>query len=132
VSGSIALDAFIQGLDKLGSDFTRKVAKESEMLVATAVRAQAAAGTDAEGKVWPSRKDGSRAMPKAAEYVWVDAKGPVVVIKVKSRGAAIQGNLREDRRRRILPDSGKPLPREIVAALQEGAMRAFDKAMGGT
>lgn len=126
--GAAALDAMIASLRRL-SGLPERAAAEAAPLVEAAVRATAAAGTDSYGKAWPLKKDGARALPDAASSVIATAHGPVVQLKI-SGGYVLQGRLKGDSRRQILPDSGN-LPPAVVGALQEGARRAFAKAMAG-
>lgn len=126
--GFAEFDAMIDRLRKYGETALVDAAKESAPLVQDAARATAAAGTDPYGEPWRLRRDGQRAIPEAAAAVDAIARGPVVVIRVH-RGAAIQNYLGEAHRRQVIPSAGKPLPGGIVAALQEGAARAFRKAV---
>jgi hypothetical protein len=125
--GMASLDAMIAGLRKLPA-IAEQAAAEAAPLVQAAVRATAAAGTDPYGRAWPAKKDGSRAMPDAASAVTATAHGSVVQLKVTG-GYAVQNRLSGDARRQVLPDAGR-LPPAILAALQEGAGRAFRKSMG--
>jgi hypothetical protein len=114
--GMAALDGFIARLRALSANGRDEAAREAAPLVMAAARATAAAGTDPYGKPWRPRRDGKRAIPEAASAV--------------ARGAAIQHRLADGAGRRILPDPSQPLPPGILAALNEGARRAFEKAMG--
>jgi hypothetical protein len=127
--GMAALDGFIARLRALSANGRDEAAREAAPLVMAAARATAAAGTDPYGKPWRPRRDGKRAIPEAASAVDAVARGPVIQIRV-ARGAAIQHRLADGAGRRILPDPSQPLPPGILAALNEGARRAFEKAMG--
>lgn len=129
MAGDEELAAIIAGLRKIGGGFEELAAKEAAPLVEQAVRATAAAGTDPYGTPWPPKKDGTRALPEAAGAVTATAKGPVVQIATKG-GYAIQGRLKGDARRQVIPSGDRPLPKQITDALKEGARRAWRKAMG--
>jgi hypothetical protein len=53
------------------------------------------------------------------------------MIKIRTAGAYAIHFYKKIDTRRIVPSGGRPMPKGIVDALQEGARRAFVKAMGG-
>lgn len=129
--GDSALVAFIARMRKLGT-LGADAAKLAAPLVERAVKATAAAGTAPDGMPWKPKKDGSRALPNAAAALTVKALGPVVVVTLK--GIEVVHNFAKDGRlprRQILPDGGAGIPKNVAAALEQGAKQAFDNAMGG-
>jgi hypothetical protein len=125
--GTAALDAMIASLRRL-PDLATRAAAEAAPLVQAAVRQQAAAGKDPYGKTWAPKRDGGRALADAASSVTASAKGAVVQIRVDG-GESFWTKMSGSTRRQILPDADK-LPPAITDAIQEGARRAFAKAMG--
>lgn len=101
-----------------------EVAREAAPLIEQALKATAAAGTDPDGKPWKSKKDGSRALPDAADALTVTPGAMLVTIRVRG-GEAVQNRFGF---RRMLPRR-KQIPKAIYAALREGAARAWKKAM---
>lgn len=97
--------------------------KEAAPLVEEAIKATAAAGTDPDGAAWKTKKDGGRALPDAASAISVESNGKTIKIVVKGGEAAQQ----RFGVRRLLPK--RKLSKAIVAALREGAARAWRKAM---
>lgn len=100
-----------------------EMAKEAAPLVEAAVKATAAAGTDPYGNPWKAKKDGTRALPDAADAVSVTTNGKVLTITVTGGEAAQQ----RFKFRQLLPN--KKVPKAILDALREGARRAWMKAM---
>lgn len=129
MAADAALTDFIARIRTAGATIQEAAAREAAPLVSAEARRTAAAGTDPYGIPWRPKKDGTRAIPDAAAAVDAKARGPVVVITAR-RGAAIQNALSESVGRRIIPDATQGIPAGIAAALQEGARRAFRKAMG--
>lgn len=125
------LDALIGNLRKLASNAEEQVAKEALLLITAVAKATAAAGTDPYGVPWRPRKDGSRAIPDAANAVDVVLRGSILVVRVH-RGAAIQNYLGGDYRREVIPDGDKPLPRAYVDAIQLAASRVFARVTSGS
>jgi hypothetical protein len=128
MSGEDPLIAMIAKLRAFGKTALEDVAKEAAPLVEAALKETAAAGTTPNGEQWKPRKDGSRAMPDAADSISATAQGKRVVVKT-SRGHAINNNLREGRRRQVIPSRKEATPKIVVDALEEGARRAFEKVM---
>ncbi len=128
--GEPSMAKMIRQLRIIGKDARRLTAAEAAPLLERVVKQSAAAGTDPYGEAWAPKKDGTRAMPNAASAVTADARGTSVTVRVKG-GAAIENTLKEGRRRQVVPSRDKGLPPSFVAALNEAASRAWQKAMGG-
>lgn len=105
-------------------------AKEAAPLIEQVIKQTAAAGTDIDGNPWPPRRDGKRALPRAAEAVSAVANGVAVIVTLL--GAYVYHHRSKGKDARpILPDSGAGLPSKIRAAMEEGAKRAFQRVMRG-
>jgi len=129
VDGNAQIDAMIARLRGLRG-FVGEAAKEAAPLVEAELRKTAAAGVDPEGKAWPTRRDGSRALERAATAITARAVGEAVVATLV--GAYVFHHYAKGAdRRRILPDSGAGVPAGVAGACREGARRAFRRLMGG-
>lgn len=127
--GTAALDAMIRSLRGIRG-IANEIAAEAAPLVQGVVRASAAAGRDLNGKPWPPKRDGTRALPDAASAVTAQALGSAVVVTLT--GAYVYHDSAEGPdRRRILPDTGAGLPAPISDALTEAATRVFQRRMAG-
>lgn len=111
-------------------DFTTEAAREAAPLVENVVKGTAAAGTTPEGKAWPAKRDGSRALPDVVSAIAASAVGTAVVVILKG-GAVFHHYMKGASNRRVLPDSGAGIPRAIADAMHEGARRTFARFMGG-
>lgn len=128
-----ALTDFIARVRTMGATIQDAAARESRPLVEAEAKRTAAAGTDPYGAAWAPKKDGTRAMPDTADAIRVTTAGSSVVTKVL-RGAAIQNRIASQGSgsrygRTVIPSGDRPLSAGYVAALSEGAERAFRKAM---
>lgn len=128
-----ALTDWIARVRTMGATIQDAAAKEARPLIEAEARRTAAAGTDPYGEAWAPKNDGARALPAAADAIRVTTAGPAVVTKVL-RGAAIQNQIASQGSgsrygRTVIPSGDRPLPAGYVVALQEGARRAFRKAM---
>lgn len=122
------LDAFaarIRRLRNLASDAAKEAAPDVEKLV----RESAAVGTDVEGRPWPSKRDGGRALPNAAAAVTAVARGVAVILKLSGAYVFHHRSKGKDRRP-ILPESGAGMPPRLAAVLRAAAARAFRTAIG--
>lgn len=117
--------ARVQGL---GKDLVKDAAREAAPLVDAEIKRTAAANTDPYGERIEPKRDGSPALVNAAKGVFARAGGPVIRIKVS--GPYAIHFFKKINQRRLIPSGGRPMPPGIVAALHEGARRAFAKAMG--
>lgn len=120
------LSRFANRLRSLQS-VTSSAAKEAAERVAVVVKQTAAAGTDLDGKAWPAKKDGTRALPNAAGAVSAFALGTMVVVKLV--GAYVYHQFSKGRQRSILPDGGAGTPKRIAEALRAATQDAFRRAM---
>ncbi|MBX3218915.1 MAG: hypothetical protein KF795_00265 [Labilithrix sp.] len=122
------LDAFaakIRRLRNLAIDAAKEAAPDVEKLV----RETAAAGTDVEGRPWPPKRDGSRALANAAGAVTAVARGVAVILKLS--GAYVFHHRSKGKERRpILPEGGASMPPRLAAVLRAAAARAFRTAIG--
>jgi hypothetical protein len=116
--------ARLRGLKQLAPE----LAKEAAPLVEAAVKATAAAGTTVDGKTWPTKRDGGRALPNAASAVTVAANGAVVIVRLA--GAYVFHHRSKGRdQRRILPDAGAGIPKVLTDAIDEAKRRVFARLM---
>ncbi len=127
--GADQLDAMIERLRGFRG-IADEAAREAAPLVEKAARASAAAGTTPEGKPWPGKKSGGRALEHAAAHITAEAVGSAVVVTL--RGPDVwhhQGTARVPERK-IIPRTGDPLPPAYAEAMAEGARRAFARRAG--
>ncbi len=103
-----------------------QAAKEAAPLVEAAIKKTAAAGTDIDGKPWPAKRDGTRALPDAAGAISAVATGAAVIVSLIGNYVFHNAAKGADRRR-ILPDSGAGIPPAIAAALQKATKQAFQR-----
>lgn len=115
-----ALVARLRGMQGLA----RETAREAAPLVEEALRETAAAGTTPTGEAWPTKRDGTRALPSAAKAITVAARGLVVVAKLVG-SYVYHDRFKGKDRRKILPTSGEPLPPKVLEALELASKRAF-------
>jgi hypothetical protein len=107
-----------------------EVAREAAPQVEAVVRRSAAAGMSVEGKPWPPKRDGSRALPDAASAITAAAVGPSVVVTLK--GPYVFHNSADGAdRRRILPETGAGVPAALSRVLIDASERVFARRMGG-
>lgn len=117
-----ALAVKLRGLKGLAPE----AAKIAAPLVEEVVKTTAAEGTDIEGKAWPAKRDGTRALPNAAGAISAVANGAAVIVRLV--GAYVfHNNAKGADRRRILPDSGAGIPPKIAAALEKATKQAFER-----
>lgn len=121
-------------LDELRETFRKletlpeDAAKLAAPLVLEPLRATARAGTDATGKPWIPKKDGSAPLVHAADHITCKARGKTVVATLTGVdayhhfGAGVP-------LRPILPDPGT-VPPGVAAALKLATDRAFALATG--
>ena len=128
MSGDAALAAFVTRLRDLRSLATA-AANDAAPLVENAIRETAAAGTDPDGRPWPPKRDGSRALPNAAAAISAVAKGTAVVVVLTGAYVYHQFSKGKDRRR-VIPDGGSGLPPRVASVLRAAAERAFARVMG--
>jgi hypothetical protein len=126
-SGFDAINEFIGKVDSL-KDFAKDVAAESRSEIQGVSRATASAGIDPYGTPWRDRKDGTRAIPHAADAIDVVARGTLIVIRI-FRGAAIQNFLKPKNRRQVIPDPDRQLPDGIKDAITRSANRVFARKL---
>lgn len=127
MNGDEALAAYVRRLRAM-KILARDAAKEAAPLVESVVKEQAAAGTDQDGKSWPPKKDGSRALPDAAAAVSAAAAGARIVVSLVG-GYVFHDRSKGKFRRSILPDAGAGIPARILEALERGAANAFRKVL---
>lgn len=106
-----------------------EVAREAAPQVEAVVRRSAAAGTSVEGKAWPPKRDGSRALPDAASAITAAAVGTTVVVTLKGPYVFHNSAAGKDRRR-ILPETGAGIPPVLARVLAEASARVFARRMG--
>ena len=127
----VDIETMIASLRALASpSFATQVAKEALEPVLAIARESAAAGTSPTGEAWRARKDGSRALSKAADAITARVLGTVLQLEVAypySIHHFQDGATRP--RRQILPDGD--LPPKMSAAVAAAAARVFARTMGG-
>lgn len=121
------LEAFAERLRALGK-LAPEAAKEAAPLLAEAVQRTAAAGTSPDGQAWPTKRDGSRALPNAASAITAVATGLAIVVRLAGP-YVFHHYAKSAFRRRILPDSGAGIPKDVLAVLQEAVKRTFNRLM---
>lgn|GEM_PF-1986483 len=129
MGGDGALDEMIAQIRALGG-LNAAAAIEAAPLVQEAARVTARAGQTPDGKDWPAKKDGGRALANAANAVTATASGKTITIAVQ--GSEVFHNWgvgKHTPRRKIIPETGDPIPPAVGAALLAGAERAFRKAV---
>ncbi len=107
--------------------FDARTAQIAAPKLQEAVRSQARAGLDPNGKPWPLKKDGSRALVNAAAHVRAIAVGPRVDLIVDGpeyfhQTVKPDGTLPQ---RKIIPSVGDALPPALQAALDEASSEAL-------
>jgi hypothetical protein len=122
------LDAFAAKIRRL-RDLASNAAKEAAPEVEKLVRETAAAGTDVEGRPWPAKHDGGRALPNAASAVTAVARGVAVILKLSGAYVFHHRSKGKDRRP-ILPEAGANMPPRLAAVLRAAAAKAFRTAIG--
>jgi hypothetical protein len=123
-----ALAAYAARLRELKT-LPKDVAKEAAPMLETAVKETAAAGTTPDGKAWPSKKDGTRALPDASGAISATVVGARVVVKLV--GAYVYHHFFRDeaKRRQILPDGGAGVPPKVVELVKRAGRRVFQRTM---
>lgn len=122
---SAELGAFAGRLRELRT-LVAETAKEAAPLVEAAVRETAAVGTDPDGKAWPTKRDGGRALPNVAGEIRAMARGAVVIVTLT--GAYVFHHYSKGRdQRRVLPDGGAGIPPRIADAVREAQRRVFER-----
>ena len=120
------LEQMIAELDSLET-FDERSARLAAPKLEEAVRSQARAGLDPNGKPWPLKKDGSRALVNAAARVRAIAVGPRVDLIVDGpeyyhQTVKPDGTLPQ---RKIIPSVGDALPPALQAAIEEASSEAL-------
>lgn len=105
--------------------FGLQVARAAAPVVEAAIRATAAAGTDPDGKPWPSKKDGGRALPNAASAVSVKASGLVLRVLLKAPYGFAQTRRRA---RKVIPEGH--IPADVSAKLRKLIESEWKKTVG--
>ncbi len=125
MDGDARLNEMLEALRDL-HELQERVAKLSAPRIEQAVRAQAAAGLDPEGRPWAPTKDGRRPLAHAANAIHVDALGGVVVIVLTGKEVFHHFGAARVAARRIIPDSEVPerirrIIADVAAEVCEGA-----------
>jgi hypothetical protein len=123
-----ALDVFVARVRRL-RELTTEAAKEAAPKVEALVRETAAAGTSVDGRAWPTKRDGGRALPKAAVAITAVARGVAVIVKLTGAYVFHHHSKGKDRRP-ILPEAGAGLPRRLAAELRAATKEVFRRTMG--
>lgn len=158
MSAAASLDAFIAGVEQLRG-MNELSAKEAEPGVLAAARATASAGQAPDGKPWPKKADGGKALEGAAGAIKSSAKGSRVELAIEPpwtyhhHGAGGSSTTKEAARhrqrtatrhaedgtkskfhaprRQIIPVQGDPVPAPMKKAIADASKRVFEKATGG-
>jgi len=128
MTGEAELDAMIDRLRKL-PDLARQCAPECARVVEAEIARTAAAGTDAYGKPWAPKKDGSgKPLAHAIDAVGVAAVGTSIVVRVTGVEARHHlGRVKGGTQRAIIPT--KDIPQPMAAALRGVINKAFLRVM---
>ena len=129
--GSIALNAQIAKLRRLGPALTKGGAPAVALAVRGELAAQIAAGTGPDGRAWKPTKAGTPPLRNAAAALTVRAVGTVVVatlsgVEARHHLGAVKGKVK----REILP-TGK-IPDPVTRAITRVVTAEFEAIMGGT
>lgn len=125
--GNAELEAYIHRLERLKT-LAPDAAIRAAPAVLAALKTTAAAGQTPDGEAWDTKKDGSRALAKAADAITVATSGLTILLSLA--GAYVyHNNSKGAHARRILPDSGKTLPSRVTEAIKSAAGEAFRRAM---
>lgn len=112
--------AILRGLG--GAEVAQAVARRAAPLLDEAVKRTASAGQDPEGHPWPARKDGGRALERAADHITTRAAGNLVRMTLTGPDVFHHfGATRGQVRRQIIPDAGAEIPASVVAVLTQAA-----------
>lgn len=130
MSGDAALADFIARLRSLPR-LAAEVANEAAPLVERAARANASRGLDPDGQPWAPTKDGKRPLEHAAEALTAKATGTVVELVLVGYHVIHHYGTKRLPARRIVPDAGAGIPKQLADAMREGARRVFVRLMGG-
>lgn len=106
-----SLAARLRALPSIGP----QIAKAAAADVLAEAQATAAAGTTPTGEAWAPRKDGARALPKAATALSVRVDGDVIVLVLD--GVYVY----QQKKRPILPTFGLGVPPKIAAAIRDAS-----------
>lgn len=123
-------DAFIAALRLMqGSALEEAIAKEAEVTLQDAVMQTLVAGETPDGQPWaPKRRGGGRAYAAAGSTLKTKADGAYV--RMTLTGPDVYGHFGRTGKqvaRRMLPDAGAGMPKEVAAALDLAATRAVEK-----
>lgn len=127
-----SLEQMIARMKQLGS-FNERAAELAAPLMQDAAREAANAGVDPNGKPWPAKKDGTRALEHAADHVRAESHGDRVDLIVDGPEFWHQ-TIKEGGphpQRKLIPSVGDALPPALKAAADEGAARAFAEMTRG-
>lgn len=98
------------------------IAQAARGPVEDAARATAGAGTTPDGSAWAARKDGGRALAKAAEGVFVRVVGATLQVVCRAPYVFHQKS------RQVIPSAGDDTPSPMAAAIKRAAVAAFQRA----
>lgn len=157
MSGRAALEAFIEGVEKISS-LNRDVAVAAEKPVAAVARASAARGESPSGEAWAPKKDGGKALEGAAAAIDSSVDGSKIVLTIgapfvfHNHGAGGSSTTKEAERhrqrtasrqaksgtsskfhapkRQILPGAGEGVPADMKETIGDVAKRVFAEAVG--
>ena len=123
-------DAFIAALRLMeGTALEEAIAKEAEVTLQDAVMTTLVAGETPDGKPWaPKRRGGGRAYVDAGHTLVTKSDGAFVRMTIS--GPDVYGHFGRTGKqvaRRMLPDAGAGMPKEVAAALDLATTRAMEK-----
>jgi hypothetical protein len=124
-----SLDAMIAKIKRLGT-LPDVVAKRAAPRVLAAIRKTANAGTTPDGKPWPPKKDGGRALEHAADHLSASADGSVITVTLTGKAEVVHnyGDHRNPKRQ-ILPDAGAGLPKIVEDATRLAAAEVYTEIL---
>jgi hypothetical protein len=123
MDGDARVNDMLEALRELHG-LQERIAKLSAPRVEEAVRAQAAAGLDPEGRPWTPTKDGRRPLVHAANAIHVDALGDIVVIVLTGKEVFHHFGTGRVAARRIIPDG--EVPERIRRIIADVAGEVFE------
>ena len=128
--GYAQLEAFRRRIARV-KDLPKRAAPVVAAELERITREHIAKGVDPDGRPWPLRQDGKRALQTAGNGLSSRAVGTVALVRLDGKSVLHHlGAVRGGIKRQILP--GRRLPPEYVKAVRAAVVREFRELQGGT
>jgi hypothetical protein len=122
----------IEALEKIGDAevVSNKIASVAAPLILKSIQKSVSEHEAPDGRRWVSGKDGHPVYANAASKLTGAAHGNLV--RVTLTGPEVYGNFGNSRlpERRMLPDTGAEIPKDVQAALDEATAKVMGKLTG--